>query len=160
MAVPTLSTFIKRYRDIHTEHEEFDPSLQRSKVAVIDSGVVLVGGKRKIKTNSSISAHIDRQIKDGKSFVHHNVEHPWWHAIGPHGTQMTSLICAIDPRSEIYIARVTESDTSGVSSQRVAEVRSERYRWVKANMSQGYSMGYSSEGGHYITEFNAFRGVE
>jgi hypothetical protein len=119
--LPELKYFIDGYK---TTHQSFERKAARQaerhppykvKVAVIDNGVVLVSNNAK----SSIGA----QIRDGQSFVLKGAEvQPWWHAIGPHGTQMTSLICAIDPCCEIFIARVGDSDNSGVTPRRLARV--------------------------------------
>ncbi|OXV05564.1 hypothetical protein Egran_06668, partial [Elaphomyces granulatus] len=125
ICLPELKYFIDGYK---TTHQSFERKAARQaerhppyrvKVAVIDNGVVLVGNNAK----SSICA----QIRDGQSFVLKGAEvQPWWHAIGPHGTQMTSLICAIDPCCEIFIARVGDSDNSGVTPRRLARA----IRWA------------------------------
>lgn len=106
----------------------------RVKVAIIDCGIVFVGNKfspaqnpdyipgtetRSHEVESNLSSH----IKEGESFVSsRGIEQPWWNATAAHGTQMASLICAIDPGCELYIAKVGETTTSGVTAERVTEV--------------------------------------
>lgn len=126
--LPELKNFIDGYKLVHqTQGRKAAKQVgthapYKVKVAVIDNGVVLVGNNAK----SSICA----QIRDGQSFVMKGAEvQPWWHATGPHGTQMTSLICAIDPCCEIFIARVGDSNNSGVTPRRLAMVRSKQVTW-------------------------------
>lgn len=65
------------------------------------------------------------RIKDGQSFVddEHRVS-PWMFASDPHGTQMANLICALDPACELYVAKATDGNKYGTSSERVVRVRS------------------------------------
>ena len=64
-----------------------------------------------------------KQVVDGKSFVNtgNDEEQVWWHSSEPHGTQMARLICSIDPRCAVYVAKVAETRSSGVSANVVAE---------------------------------------
>lgn len=89
----------------------------KAKVALIDSGVLYV------TNNQSMSNNIAKQIVAGVSFVRSGgAQHPWWNPSVPHGTQMASLICAIDPCCELYVAKVGDTLTSGVTPERVTEV--------------------------------------
>lgn len=110
------------------------PKPWRAKIAVIDCGVVVVGNKKpkslsiqelhhNDNTNHKVDSNMASRIKEGESFVYSDgIEQPWWHASAAHGSQMASLICAIDPCCELYIAKVGETTTSGVSAERVIEV--------------------------------------
>lgn len=66
-----------------------------------------------------------RRVVDGKSFVNTGDEEEqlWWHASEPHGTQMARLICSMDPCCELYVVKVAETRSSGISANVVAEVR-------------------------------------
>lgn len=122
--VPELGHFLRPYKYIHQRLESRD-DLWRTRIAVIDDGIVLVENNTPTATaDVHPKRNVSRQVKDGKSFVERKGEKdPWWHATDPHGTQMASLICAIDPCSDLYIAKVTESTSSGVNMNRVAKVR-------------------------------------
>lgn len=63
------------------------------------------------------------RIKEGRSFVDDDYQlSPWLFASHPHGTQMANLICAIDPRCELYVAKVTDGDRYGINPKRLARV--------------------------------------
>lgn len=131
-----------------------------TKVAIIDSGVVIVGGKARTQTqgledrdgfgemtklesgnnpnqvnvvlNKSwrekaqrYTNDIAHHVVDGKSFVNtgDDEEQLWWHASEPHGTHMARLICSIDSRCKLYVIKVAETRSSGISANVVAEVR-------------------------------------
>ncbi|KAI9773356.1 MAG: hypothetical protein M1840_007571 [Geoglossum simile] len=166
---PNLAAFVRKYRGATSEKDT-----HKTRVALIDSGVVIVGGKRKAKAEDREQSSKDRghvpkdkeqapnggeqvsganeqfsngneetskkeeslkdneqwwtndlakQVVDGKSFVStgDDEEQVWWHASEPHGTQMARLICSIDPRCELYVAKVAETRRSGVSANVVAE---------------------------------------
>jgi hypothetical protein len=95
---------------------------------LIDSGVIVV--ENTIPEGKKGNRHIANQIIEGKSFVYDgSYESPWWHASIPHGTQMASLICAIDPCCELYIAKVGDITSPNVdlgnvpvTPEKVAEV--------------------------------------
>lgn len=102
-----------------------EAKLKRAKVAVIDSGVVVVdGGERSESPNTPIfSRNPCDHIMDGTSLVaRENDEQAWWHATDPHGTQMANLICSINPCCELFVVKIAESSQSGVTSAKVAEV--------------------------------------
>jgi hypothetical protein len=113
--LPEMKYFIEGYRMVHKRTAASTGLTYKTKVAIIDNGVVLVG-------NGGKSGIFD-QIKEGASFLMRGAEEqPWWHASGPHGTQMTGLICTIDPCCDVYIARVGDADNSGVTPRRLASV--------------------------------------
>lgn len=130
-----------------------------TKVAIIDSGVVIAGGKARAQTQgledkdgfkemiesesgnnlNQVNAVLNKSWKektqrytndiahhvvDGKSFVNtgDDEEQVWWHASEPHGTHMARLICSIDSRCKLYIIKVAETRSSGISANVVAEV--------------------------------------
>lgn len=123
---PDLAPFLEKYKNEHRrwdrQHSATAP--RRSKVCLIDSGVVVV------ENNTTEKLHIGAQIVDGQSFVYEDSsESPWWHASVPHGTQMASLICSIDPCCELYVTKVgddvgTYGDRQNVpvTPERVADV--------------------------------------
>jgi hypothetical protein len=62
------------------------------------------------------------RVIQGQSFLaDENRVGSWSFASDPHGTQMASLICAIDPHCEILVAKVTEG-RFGIDSERLAIV--------------------------------------
>jgi hypothetical protein len=68
---------------------------------------------------------LSKRLKNGNhiSFVHGpEGESPWWHAEDPHGTQMANLIAAIDPRCDLYIARVCTGKIDDIRIQQVVKV--------------------------------------
>lgn len=114
---------------------------KRTKVALIDSGVVVVGGPRddnhhegkrekegkgreKVKARNASGSVLAQRIVEGISLVSRdNEEQPWWHATEPHGTQMATLICSINPFCDLYVVKVAESNASGITGPNVAKVR-------------------------------------
>jgi hypothetical protein len=93
----------------------------RAKVALIDSGVVVVGNR--VGADGKDSSNIGEQIVEAASFVlQGGEEQPWWHASTPHGTQMAALICAIDLCCDLNVTKVGDNTTSGVTPERVADV--------------------------------------
>lgn len=67
------------------------------------------------------------RIEDGRSFVDDYFRvSPWLFASDPHGTQMADLICAIDPRCQLNVAKVTDG-TDGITPKRVFRVRNESF---------------------------------
>lgn len=78
---------------------------------------------RKVKAQWSTN-DLAHRVKGGKSFVNtgDDEEQVWWHASEPHGTQMARLICSIDPCCELYVIKVAETRSSGISANVVAEV--------------------------------------
>lgn len=98
-------------------------STPRIRIALVDSGVVAVSRQssddpRQPETQIDIS----RRIADGVSFVSKgNQEFLWWHASEPHGTQMATIICAINPCCDLYIAKVAETKTSSLSATNVTK---------------------------------------
>ena len=144
MVVPKLAQFIQKYKDLLEWREEpvgagtsrlgngvrtpVNPSrrARATQVAVIDTGIVIVDNKRPGDTGraSRTGGSIRDRISGGHSFVHNgDDESSWWHALDPHGTQMASLICAIDPRCKIHVAKVGDSKQSGVTPEAVMAVR-------------------------------------
>ncbi|KAH7308587.1 hypothetical protein B0I35DRAFT_413215 [Stachybotrys elegans] len=117
-AWPTLDAFTQAFKN-----HSLANGAPRTKVAIIDSGVVVYGGLSEI--NSSSSANPDKdlahRIVDGVSLVSSgNSEEPFWHATEPHGTQMAKLISSINPLCELYVIKVTETRAAGVSANNVA----------------------------------------
>ncbi|OPB38162.1 hypothetical protein A0O28_0012660 [Trichoderma guizhouense] len=144
---PQLAEFVKKFSRYYMENKE----TKKTKVALIDSGVVVVGGarddhhhegkeekedkegqeenekkeekikkeRRKGKPAGSVLA---QRIVEGISLVSRdNEEQPWWHATEPHGTQMATLICSINPFCDLYVVKVAESNASGITGHNVAK---------------------------------------
>lgn len=85
------------------------------RVAVIDCGV------------DAFQKSIQKNLVTGRSFVEdkysNNMHLSHWHTVThPHGTQMTYLICNIDPLVDIYVAKVSAGATDA-DVRAVAEVR-------------------------------------
>ncbi|KAL6795510.1 hypothetical protein J3E68DRAFT_404485 [Trichoderma sp. SZMC 28012] len=117
---PHLATFVKKFG---AYNRDFKDTTTRTKVALIDSGVVVVGGGRSESINgNSLESDLAHRIVDGISLVSRdNEEHTWWHATEPHGTQMATLICSINPFCDLYVVKVAESNASGITGQNVAK---------------------------------------
>jgi hypothetical protein len=126
---PNLAAFIQKFRSA-TANEV----IRKTRVALIDSGVVIVGGKGTIlaeekareaqnkgqssKDGQRAEQPLDDKKQwrtndlarhvDGKSFVStgDDEEQVWWHASEAHGTQMARLICSIDPCCELYVVKL------------------------------------------------------
>ncbi|CAG9981145.1 unnamed protein product, partial [Clonostachys byssicola] len=117
-AWPTLDAFTQAFKSYPGSNKA-----RKTKVAIIDSGVVVYGGLSEINSSSSASPGQDlaHRIVDGVSLVSSgNSEEPFWHATDPHGTQMAKLISSINPLCELYVIKVTETRTAGVSANNVA----------------------------------------
>ncbi|KAL6867029.1 hypothetical protein J3F83DRAFT_761514 [Trichoderma novae-zelandiae] len=114
---PHLASFIKKFCNHYIESRQ-PPA--KTKVALVDSGVVVVNG---VNTNDSkFGSSLAKRIVEGISLVSvDNVEHPWWHATEPHGTQMATIICSINPCCELYVVKVAESNASGITGHNVAK---------------------------------------
>ncbi|MCJ1394328.1 hypothetical protein MMC18_007206 [Xylographa bjoerkii] len=70
------------------------------KVAIVDNGA------------DKVRPTFSNNIKEGISFVTTGggkYELPYWHCTDPHGAQMASIICGINPDCHLYIARVGSS---------------------------------------------------
>ncbi|KAL7915820.1 hypothetical protein GGI35DRAFT_7426 [Trichoderma velutinum] len=114
-----LPNFVERFCGYNREHTE----LKKTKVALIDSGVVAVG-RHGEDINDDIFSTIRRQIVEGTSLVSRDGEEStWWHATDPHGTQMAALICTLNPLCDLYVVMVAESNASGITGNNVAKVR-------------------------------------
>ncbi|KAK4081591.1 uncharacterized protein Triagg1_2332 [Trichoderma aggressivum f. europaeum] len=132
---PQLAEFVKKFSRYYMENQE----TKKTKVALIDSGVVVVGGVRddhhhegkeeaegkgekERKKGKSSGSVLAQRIVEGISLVgRDNEEQPWWHATEPHGTQMATLICSINPFCDLYVVKVAESNASGVTGPNVAK---------------------------------------
>ncbi|PTB62989.1 hypothetical protein BBK36DRAFT_1144522 [Trichoderma citrinoviride] len=146
---PELGAFIRKYQAITSQKAE----VTRTKVAVIDSGIVIVSGNNKksaraqpFEASSTISngksklrveeasperpnaSDLIHCVEVGRSFVYtgDEEEEVWWHASEPHGTQMARLICSVDPCCQLYVAKVAETRQRGISPAIVAEA----IRWA------------------------------
>ncbi|KAM0294459.1 hypothetical protein ACHAPM_011198 [Fusarium culmorum] len=72
------------------------------------------------ESSEDVSQALLSRVIRGQSFLaDENRVGSWSFASDPHGTQMASLICAIDPHCEILVAKVTEG-RFGVHSERLA----------------------------------------
>lgn len=132
-AVPKLWPFIKGYSDhVQSKLLVADARLRKSKVAILDSGIMHVApmsepGTQQESSGSYITGKQGEsmwslwpRVRKGKSFVDENNRiRPWLIASDPHGTQMANLICSIDPHCELYVAKVTET-RQGVETSRVS----------------------------------------
>jgi hypothetical protein len=126
-----IAPFVGKYEQEHHQRKNSEllgAASCRSKVCLVDSGVIVV--ENNAPENGQRKLHIGRQIVDGQSFVYDGFsESPWWYASVPHGTQMASLLCSIDPCCELYVAKVGDaigpqvgSKNAPVTPERVAEV--------------------------------------
>jgi hypothetical protein len=84
-------------------------------VAIIDNGI-----------DASIAKIWDR-VAASQSFVEEDRingtrESSWWLASDPHGTQMASIILDIDPRCQLYIAKVGTGRENQVNRDYVYDV--------------------------------------
>ncbi|UKZ73679.1 hypothetical protein TrVFT333_001329 [Trichoderma virens FT-333] len=112
-----LAKFVKRFCDYNREHSK----IRKTKVALIDSGVVAVGRYGE-NLSDDIYSTVARQIVGGTSLVSRDGEETnWYHATEPHGTQMAALICTLNPLCNIYVIKVAESNASGITGNNVAK---------------------------------------
>lgn len=153
-----LARFIQNFSQYHYENI----GTKKTKIALIDSGVVVVGGshgenyerkegkrEKKVKEEkegreekkvveereenegSASGSVLAQRIVEGISLVSRdNEEQPWWHATEPHGTQMATLICSINPFCELYVVKVAESNASGITGHNVAKVRATSFHII------------------------------
>jgi hypothetical protein len=84
------------------------------RVAIIDNGVD--------KVRTTLFGKIDNGISFVKTLSGDRIL-PWWMVADPHGTQMASLIQAINPFCRLYIARVGKR-RDDIDSEKAAEVSS------------------------------------
>jgi hypothetical protein len=119
-----VAKFVEKFKAFHKTLRQ---SRNSARVAVIDSGIIGVhqpsvaaSGQHTVVHDSDFA---DR-IFNARSFVYNRdgVELPWYLASDPHGTQMTRLICAINPCCEVCVVRVGETSKSAMSSSRIASV--------------------------------------
>ncbi|KAL7950024.1 hypothetical protein V8C42DRAFT_309254 [Trichoderma barbatum] len=112
-----LTSFVKKFCGYYRDHTE----TKKTKVALIDSGVVVVGGRRGENANDDIFSTLAHRIVEGISLVSRDdEEHTWWHATEPHGTQMAALICTLNPFCDLFVVKVAESNASGITGHNVA----------------------------------------
>lgn len=131
-----LAAFIGKYRAaMASRHQtaslagKTNQKSVRTKVALIDSGIVLVGPKDKSKASgdspflkNKTNDDLAQRVVGGTSFVNRDDEEPvWWHASEAHGTQMARLICSIDPCCDLYIVKVAETRGAGIPANTVAD---------------------------------------
>ncbi|KAK5997909.1 hypothetical protein PT974_00275 [Cladobotryum mycophilum] len=139
-----LKNFIKSFQAHYTKNKE--RNLRRIKIALIDSGVVVVG-KRDATDHQQpeYGSDIAQRIVDGVSFVSSgNQEYLWWHASEPHGTQMATIICAMNPCCDLYVAKVAETKTSGLTAVNVAKA----IQWAIQKKVDIISLSLVVFGGH------------
>lgn len=117
-----LAVFIKKFFNHYAENwDSVTRQPRKSKVALIDSGVVVVGGQN--ATSGEFGSSLAKRIVEGISLVSRdNEEQAWWHATDPHGTQMATIICSINPCCDLYVVKVAESNASGITGHNVAKV--------------------------------------
>lgn len=102
-----LSGFIERYGG--TSYN----AAKAVQIALIDNGVI--GFDRE----GLPPIHFGR----GRSFVFNGgIESLWDYPRDPHGTQMSNLICSIDPRCRIYVAKVCDG-MHDITTERVIQVK-------------------------------------
>lgn len=120
-----MDKFLKKFRSYWVQ-PHIKASTKRVKVAVIDSGVVVFDGKPKTKEPSGSSTwgkYLKHRVVDGISLVSRDTEDEvFWHASEPHGTQMAKLICSIYPLCALYVIKVAETRSSGITANNVADV--------------------------------------
>ncbi|KAL6698003.1 hypothetical protein J3F84DRAFT_406347 [Trichoderma pleuroticola] len=113
-----LTAFVEKFCGYQMEH----PGIKRIKVALIDSGVLIVGGGQREDLNDDIYCTLKHRIVEGISLVSRDEEEQnWWHATEPHGTQMAALICTLNPFVDLYVVKVAESNGSGITGHNVAK---------------------------------------
>ncbi|KAF1961328.1 hypothetical protein CC80DRAFT_589716 [Byssothecium circinans] len=118
-AWPRLDGFVKEFANHYVLNED----TERTKVALIDSGVVVYGGLDQINSskNTVFSNDLAHRVVDGVSLVStDDAEQLYWHASEPHGTQMAKLISSINPCCRLYVIKVTETRKAGVPASNVA----------------------------------------
>ncbi|EHK42138.1 hypothetical protein TRIATDRAFT_322237 [Trichoderma atroviride IMI 206040] len=117
-----LKAFIDKFKAYYRENEKETNRPPRMKIALVDSGVVAVSRQSSEDPQPENEIDISRRIVDGVSYINKdNREYLWWHASEPHGTQMATIICAINPCCHLYIAKVAETKTSSLSVANVTE---------------------------------------
>ncbi|KUI69791.1 Subtilisin DY [Cytospora mali] len=117
-----LQAFLEKFRNYYVVEQETPPA--RTKVALIDSGVLVTGGPGEVytKENAIFGKNPAHRIVDGTSLVSKdNKEEVYWHASDPHGSQMAQLICSINPCCDLYVVKVVERRDEGISANNIAE---------------------------------------
>jgi subtilisin family serine protease len=85
------------------------PSTDRTKVAIIDSGADL--GHEDLADNIVFgSSFVESEPADGAS----SWPLPWYTSADKHGTQMASLVRAVDKSSALYIYRISSLGTASI----------------------------------------------
>jgi hypothetical protein len=100
------STYFGERLDVLTNHPV--------RVAIIDNGVD--------KVRTTLFGRIDNGISFVKTLSGDRIL-PWWMVADPHGTQMASLVQAVNPFCRLYIARVGKR-RDDIDSEKAAEVNS------------------------------------
>jgi hypothetical protein len=124
IAFPQISDFVRKYQQLELA--------RKIKIAIIDNGIMAAAegvstaehdDDRKSGSDKNTRSNITNRVVGGESFVYeeNGRKSSWYLAADPHGTQMASLIGAIDPQCEIYIAKVGERLT-GIDPERVTKV--------------------------------------
>ncbi|RYP07033.1 hypothetical protein DL764_002792 [Monosporascus ibericus] len=99
-AKKTNAAYIERFERLRNrEIKEGDDNSHLIKVAIIDNGA------------DKFRQRIRECIERGVSYVKADTDStdrilPWWMVSDPHGTQMASLVSAVNPWCRLYIARV------------------------------------------------------
>ncbi|KAI0169132.1 peptidase S8/S53 domain-containing protein, partial [Hypoxylon sp. FL1284] len=146
---PKLARWLQNL-EVVVKRKKREGNFTPTKVAILDTGILSISpvsndatrdgttASNGTKDQSEESRSVWSRIEDGRSFVDDNSRlSPWLFASDPHGTQMANLICAIDPFSVIYVARVAE-DSFGIKSERVAKA----IEWARSKKVDVISMSF------------------
>ncbi|KAL6415763.1 Ankyrin repeat protein [Ilyonectria robusta] len=135
-AVPELYPYINKYRSFFSNKLRTNPNVQRTRVAILDSGFLVMP---QVQKDNEADEGLWPQIAEGKSFINNaSRQRPWHFPSDSHGTQIANLISAIDPHCEIYVAKIVEG-RQGIMPNNVAEA----IEWAISKEVDIISMGFS-----------------
>ncbi|KAH6982583.1 hypothetical protein EDB80DRAFT_735975 [Ilyonectria destructans] len=124
-------------------HAQHIPDLTTPLTPVLPVGTDQGTGNTRVSQEGTDKKHTDsgsHRVVDGKSFLDENYTMgSWSFASDPHGTQMINLICAIDPRCDIYVAKIIEG-RYGIAPDRLARA----IRWAMKMKVDVISMSLAS----------------
>ena len=150
-AVPKLAPFIKKYdgdpnfkkqpatkvalldngvfaMDVKRHQRDLEPADRSLPAKKSIQGTITVdraGGDAQANKDSGERVMTDQIIRRVSFVEEDGRESPWYFPLDPHGTQMANLICAIDPRCELYVVRIAERRSS-ITPEIVAKVKFNR----------------------------------
>lgn len=119
-AFPQLHQFLKSY-----SQTILPQGSRKTRVAILDNGIIGPSLLKHDATHPTSVQSVFDQVKSGESFIYDvgGRKSAWYMARdAAHGTQMASLVSALDPRCEIFIAQVSNGRHE-VTPDRVEQVR-------------------------------------